>query len=179
MFVLGHLGIGLELSKPFLRRFPKHIPAPGVPYSVKFVFLPIFSGALFPDFLDKTIYYGLSFLTGLYGEGLGILAGTRTFGHTFLFGAFLFFISWKKGSQFLWLLSIGWASHLFLDHVDGLTLKEFKGFLWPFLGFQFPVYPYKGVQDHVSSLVRRPYLWGGELVGGGLMIRFLIQHFRR
>jgi hypothetical protein len=68
MMIFGHLGIGLRLARPF------SVP-PGW----------LLLGTLLPDLLDKTTYYGLSVALGARGADLGLISGTRTFGHTAAF----------------------------------------------------------------------------------------------
>src|SRR4051812_16556438 len=102
MFVFGHLGIGSKLATPWamgLRR--------------RWILL----GTILPDLIDKPVYYGLSYARGLRGAALGLMSGTRTFGHT---GALLLLMatfSILKKSRFLAALSLGMATHLLLDGI--------------------------------------------------------------
>ena len=81
MFLLGHLGIGRELVKPF----SKGLPLAG-----------IFLGTILPDLIDKPLYYSLAVITHKWGSELGLISGTRTFGHTAAFLLLLTFISFIK-----------------------------------------------------------------------------------
>jgi hypothetical protein len=73
MLFLAHAGIGEKLVSPWSRRLPATM--------VAWVVL----GTLLPDFVDKPHYYALSWATGMRGEALGLICGTRTIGHTALF----------------------------------------------------------------------------------------------
>ena len=156
MFIFGHLGIGNKLVSPWSEDLPKAW---------------IFVGALLPDLIDKPLYYGLSFLSGRSGAELGLISGTRTFGHTAIFLLVLTGIGIFRRSRLLAALCLGVASHLLLDnlgdHFMGLVDTEAStvvALLFPFLGYRFPVYPFTGTGDHLASVLH-PYVLIGEIVG--------------
>src|SRR6185312_7307809 len=102
MFVLAHLGIGLELARPWRRRLP-----------VK----PLLLGTLLPDLIDKPLYYGLAWATGRRGYAIGLISGTRTFGHTVLFAAAIAAYAAARRSKAAAAVALGCATHLILDAV--------------------------------------------------------------
>ena len=168
MFVLGHLGVGSALARPCSRGLKK-----------RFMFL----GTLLPDLIDKPLYYGLSLITGLKGADLGIISGTRTFGHTALFLLTLCVIAFARRSRVLVALALGIATHLVLDGLwDRLgpttlplgDISPLAGIFWPALGTQFPIYPFNDVQDHLSKFLQ-PAFWGGELLGLALLSLELLR----
>lgn len=136
MFLFGHLGIGSRLVD-FRRR--------------KFAWIPLFLGALFPDLVDKVLYYGLVAVTGKRGRELGLISGTRTFGHSLIFlllvtGALVGATRRSRGrpsqsaDQDLLRLgegqrlksvtrafALGWASHLILDFAGDVFMTAQKG----------------------------------------------------
>lgn len=152
MFVLGHLGIGSKLVSPWSKGLPK-----------KYVLL----GTLFPDFIDKPLYYGLSFITGEHGVELGLISGTQTIAHT---GLFLLCVAtaaffWK--SRALAALALGISTHLVLDNLGDHPIGE--SLLWPFMTLQFPVIPFPSLGDHLVSFIR-PYIFWTELAGASLLL---------
>ncbi len=160
MFVLGHLGIGSKLVRPW-----------SVGLRKRWVFL----GALLPDLIDKPIYYGLSLAKGLQGAELGLISGTRTFGHTALFLVLLTLIGAMRKSKLLAAVSLGVASHLLLDNLgdhfavmpdpDQSTLVAL---LFPFFGARFPVKPLMAEGEILSRLMN-PYVLVGEILGGAIL----------
>ncbi len=161
MFPLGHLGFGLQVSKPFDRGRPR------LPLA------PLLLGTVLPDLIDKPLYYGLSALTGRRGAALGMIAGTRTFGHTLLFAGALAALGRARRSRALTALSLGCLTHIFLDIVTDSVIRgpgfSLKAFLWPLLGLQFPVYTYRGWHDHLLH-IREPFLLVSEALGAALLI---------
>ncbi len=159
MFVLGHLGIGERLCRPWIR-----------PYSLKAFWL----GALLPDLLDKTTYYSLCWTTGLSRAALPVIHGTRSFGHTAIFLACCAGLELRKKSPFTQALTWGVISHLILDalsdqliHFPQLPLLTYLPLLWPLSG-DFPVSPHSDLAHHLLS-ANRPFFLVTELIGGILL----------
>ncbi len=69
MFVLGHLGIGSWVAA-------RRVRAEQLAW--------LLFGTLLADLVDKPLYYALVLATGRRGAELGLVTGTRTFGHTLL-----------------------------------------------------------------------------------------------
>jgi membrane-bound metal-dependent hydrolase YbcI (DUF457 family) len=159
MFILGHLGIGSRLVKPWTRGL-----------RLRWVFL----GTLLPDLIDKPLYYGGVWLTGRRGADLGLISGTRTFGHTALFLLGLTGVAVWKRSRFLAAVCFGVASHLFLDNLGdyfgarGHGIGTEYALLFPLLGAKFPVMPYDNLKQQLSSVIH-PYILIGEVLGGLLL----------
>lgn len=158
MFVLGHLGIGLQVARPFRKNLP-----------VK----PLLLGTLLPDLIDKPLYYGLSLATGHHGYELGLISGTRTFGHTVLFTASLAAVAAARRSKVLAALALGCATHLFLDFVSDVFTRttdySLNVLAWPLLGWKFPGYMYAGLGEHLSRF-HQPFFLYAEIVGGLLLV---------
>ncbi|MBI3563564.1 MAG: metal-dependent hydrolase [Elusimicrobia bacterium] len=158
MFWLGHTGIGAQAARLVDREPP---------------LAPLLAGTLLPDFLDKPLYYGLSWATGKRGADLGIIAGTRSFGHTVLLTAALFALGAARRSRALTALALGMATHLVMDVFTDACVRgpgfSAKAFAWPLLGWQFPVYPFYGWRDHVVS-GRNPFILITESVGAALLV---------
>jgi hypothetical protein len=164
MFPLGHLGIGLELASPFDKGLPRKI---------------ILLGTLLPDLLDKSLYYSLSLATGLRGDKLWIIGGTRSFGHTFLFTATLALLARTRRSRFLAALALGTATHLLLDLVTDVCemgvgsprIKSIslKALIWPLLGWRFPFAFGAGMHDHLGR-IHEPFILYAEILGILLLI---------
>ncbi|MGZ3687595.1 MAG: metal-dependent hydrolase [Bdellovibrionota bacterium] len=161
MWPLGHLGIGSKLVSPMSKGLPK---------------LPLFLGCMLPDLIDKPLYYGLSLVTGRQGLDIGLISGTRTFGHTAVFLVALSIWTNFRRSPWLAALTLGVASHLLIDNVmtqflDADSIRRYSGtvgLLWPFLGNRFPDYPFNGIVDHLS-MIRMKYIALGEIVGAGIL----------
>jgi hypothetical protein len=136
------------------------------------------AGGLLPDLVDKPLYYGLVLATGRRGAELGLVSGTRTFGHTGLF--LLVFVAlalWRRSAV---LAAIAWgiASHLFLDNVGDLLgwittppegTTTLHALVFPLLGWRFPVSPFLDVKQHLLS-VTRVWVILGELAGALLLV---------
>ena len=176
MFVLGHLGIGSRLA----RLIPGAAQAPG------FIAL----GTLLPDLIDKPLYYGLVLTTGKVAGDLGLISGTRTFGHTALLGLALFalFSLWGKrlaGRALLAGLATHWLLDLGGEPAGALLLRlglvtpgrpsvgpgTLAAILFPLLGPHFPVSPFQGAAEHFGSL-RNVYTLSGEVLGGWLLWKY-------
>ncbi len=169
MFVFGHLGIGQEIvdrSRPGL--------------AARWVLL----GTVLPDLIDKPLYYGLSTLYGKSGADLGLICGTRTFGHCGIFFALLLLsavaCSMRSGSSrvalALWAVVLGVSTHLGLDLLgDVIAYKSERSFA-TMDAFLFPLrdfYPLEtvGMRDHLARLFSSAYVIGGEILGICLLRR--------
>jgi hypothetical protein len=158
MFILGHLGIGSKIVSPWTKGLPK---------------APVFIGCLLPDLIDKPLYYGLAAITGLGGADLGIIDGTRTFGHTAIFLIVVAVFAWYRRSLWLSALALGIASHLMLDNLsDALRQDELRSAMvalaWPLAGVKFVAIPYKGLGEHLSNVWNRVTI-GAEIIGFGIL----------
>jgi len=168
MFLLGHLGIGSRLGRPFTRESSR-----------AFLYL----GCALPDLVDKPLYYALSFATGKHAEELGLISSTRTIGHTLLFALLCFaLVRGPRG----WALFVGMLTHALLDlgaDVFGLGLEAFHlaqaaprtgpstlaAVLFPLLGLHFPIMPYRSLIEHAESL-KSAYVILGEVLGSALLL---------
>ena len=176
MFVLGHLGIGSAIGRPLVR-----------PAELRWLCF----GALLPDLIDKPLYYALAFATGRRAAELGLISGSRTFGHTALFALLvLLLVRGRRGAA----LAVGMATHLLVDlagdvyawlssdvlHLIASRAPAHPGpgtigaVLFPLLGPHFPISPFQTVGEHVLS-VASAWLVFGELAGAAL----LFWQFRR
>jgi hypothetical protein len=155
MFILGHLGLGSKLVSPWAARLPRR---------------ELLLGTLLPDLIDKPLYYGLSWLERARGAELGLISGTRTFGHTAVLLLAIAISAYFRRSPATGAIALGMATHLALDGVfDSLrgievAMSLLPAMLWPFLGRGFPVAQAEGLGEHLSAL-REPVLLGGEAVG--------------
>jgi hypothetical protein len=162
MFLLGHLGIGSWLAARRVR-------------AEQLAWLLL--GTLLPDLIDKPLYYALVFATGRRGAELGLISGTRTFGHTLLLVAVLWLLLPRRVGR---PLAIGMATHLALDELGdvlGLFLPALgthphpgtiTAVLFPFLGLRFPVSPFQSALEHAASL-ENAYVLAGEIAGAALL----------
>lgn len=159
MFVFGHLGIGHKLASPWVGKSRR------AALSHRWVLF----GTLFPDLLDKAIYYIYSWSTHRRGAELGLISGTRTFGHTAVFLLGLSIIAFLKRSKLLVALSVGIATHLVLDNwADYIhNYSTIEALLFPFLGFRFPIIPFENVGDHLHSFLS-PFFFATE--GAGIFL---------
>jgi LexA-binding, inner membrane-associated putative hydrolase len=130
-------------------------------------------GGLLPDLVDKPLYYALVFATGRRAAELGLVSGTRTFGHTGLFLLGFVALAAVRKTPATRALAWGVASHLVLDLAGdayGLLFSKPDGptilnaILFPLLGARFPISPFKSVREHLLS-VKNLYVLGGELLG--------------
>jgi membrane-bound metal-dependent hydrolase YbcI (DUF457 family) len=144
MYLLGHLGLGYGMVKacPPLQK-------------IKLPLAYLFIGTLLPDLIDKPIYYGLSFFTGEKGKMLGLIAGTRTFGHTLLFFILLLSLAYLLRSKKWLAMALGVLTHLILDQISDLAISggstlDGINLFWPFMGWQFPEIPYHSLSEQLS-----------------------------
>jgi hypothetical protein len=158
VYPLGHLGIGLQIAKPFRRDRPLK---------------PLLLGTLLPDLIDKPLYYGLSWATGREGRALGLISGTRTFGHTGLLTVSVAALAAARRSKALAALALGMATHLLLDAASDLITGpadfSLRVVLWPFMGRRFPVYAYSGLSEHLGRGFE-PFFLFAEIVGALILI---------
>ena len=164
MFLFAHLGIGNQLVRPWTKNL-----------TGKYFRRAVLVGTLLPDLIDKPIYYSVYYLSSLnipIGP-FGFITQTRTFGHTAIFLFALALLAFYRQSKLLAALALGTATHLVLDSwSDSFLHHHWMGgqtvLLWPFLGWQFPPDPYGGLTAHLS-LVKRPVILYGEIIGIGLL----------
>jgi hypothetical protein len=153
MYLFGHLGIGLKLASPWRKGLSRRL---------------ILLGTILPDLIDKPLYYGLSWYTGKSGADLGIIAGTRSFGHTAVVLLAMTFTSFVFRIRSLAAVSIGVATHLLLDNLGDRFVSghdfTLRALLWPCLGWQFPAYPFSGMHQHVGR-ISEPYFLMTEIAG--------------
>ena len=162
MFLLGHLGIGSWIAA-------RRVRAEQLGW--------LLLGTLLPDLVDKPLYYALVFATGRRGAELGLVTGTRTFGHTLLLVVALWLVLPRRSGA---PLALGMLTHLALDELGdvlGLLLPALgtrphpgtiSAILFPFLGPRFPVSPFQSALEHLASL-ENAYVLAGELVGVALL----------
>ena len=176
MFVLGHSGIGSALA----RRLTE--PA---------AWRWLVAGTLLPDLVDKPLYYGLVLVTGRRGAELGLVSGTRTFGHTALaiLAVLAIGLAARRRPAAV-ALALGMATHLLLDElgdfVGGVRLPAgarpgpptIAAILFPLLGARFPVMPFRDAAEHAGSIAS-PWVLGGEVVGGAIWLGRLVRRRRR
>jgi hypothetical protein len=154
VFALGHLGLG----KTLVRRLYGHFS--GVERRAFFL------GTLLPDLVDKPLFYIPFWLTGRRGADAGILSGTHLFAHTGLFLLALIVAALLARSMTVGTIAIGVATHLALDCV-GLSMG-LGTLLWPLCGWHFPVYPFRSLGQHLSTILN-PITLGGEVLGGAIL----------
>jgi hypothetical protein len=155
VFALGHLGIGKKIAARPYRRFSA---------VEKRAF---FLGALLPDLIDKPLFYIPFWLTGRRGADAGILSGTHLFAHTALFLLVLAAAARLARSLALRAVAIGVATHFVLDCV-GLSMG-FGTLLWPLFGWHFPIYPFRNLSQHLSTILN-PVTLAGEIVGAAILL---------
>jgi hypothetical protein len=165
MLLLGHLGIGPRIVRPFTRGLPRW---------------PVYLGAITPDLIDKPAYFLASWATGRHGADVGVLSGTRTFGHTLLLTGLVAIVGRWRGSGVVIALALGMLSHLALDSLaDALgalqgppapgTIPGVVAILWPVLGWQFP---FATAPNATSYFALTMTLWNlaGEILGALFLI---------
>jgi hypothetical protein len=151
VFALGHLGLGKKLAtRPYRRFSPVEKRA-------------FFAGTLLPDLIDKPLFYVPFWITG---RRAGMLSGTHLFAHTGLFLLVLAATAAITRSLAVRALAIGVTTHFILDFV-GLSM-DVPTLLWPLFGWQFPIYPFRNVGQHLSTVLN-PITLTGELLGGAIL----------
>jgi hypothetical protein len=163
LFVLGHLGIGSFLAA-------RRIRAEQIAW--------LLFGAVLSDLIDKPLYYALVVATGRRGAQLGLVSGTRTFGHTLLFAILVWLVVPRRIGRPLFL---GISTHLFLDELGDIARSiapvlgtygrpgTISAILFPILGPHFPVSPYQSAFEHVASL-QSAWVIAGEVIGATLLV---------
>jgi hypothetical protein len=131
-------------------------------------------GGLLPDLIDKPLYYGLVLATGKRGAELGLISGTRTFGHTGLHLLFWIGLWAIRRTPALAAMAWGVASHLLLDNIGDLFGEHvgptaFDALMFPLYGAHFPIAFFKSIKEHLLS-IKNVYIAGGELGGAALLI---------
>jgi hypothetical protein len=168
MFVLGHLGIGGRLCRRVTERGGRAW---------------LLAGTVLPDLVDKPLYYGLVLATGRRAAELGLVSGTRTFGHTLAATLAVLAVALVARRRAALMLALGMLTHLGLDELGdvinlGLPAASHGGtsgpptlaaILFPLLGWHFPVMPFHDAREHLGS-IRNYYVLGGELIGGLLLV---------
>jgi hypothetical protein len=137
MLIFAHAGIGRWLASPWKARLPGGA---------------LLLGTLLPDLIDKSLYYGLVIATGKHGVDLGLITGTRTFGHSLLFLALVLLGALR--SRFLLALAAGVITHLLLDNflepAASFTAHSSRiALLFPYYGVRFPVAPHDTLRQHL------------------------------
>lgn len=141
MYVFAHLGLGYALVKPWWRSVPLRA---------------LLLGSILPDLIDKPLYYGCVLWTGKRGADIGLISGTRTFGHTLIFLLLCCAISIGRKSKVGLALSAGVATHLFLDCVSVMVSSHGESYqeealLFPLHGWSFPVMVYPGLGAQIGQ----------------------------
>jgi hypothetical protein len=152
LFALGHLGLGKKIAAWPYRDFSS---------AARRAF---FLGALLPDLIDKPLFYIPFWLAGQRGA---VLSGTHLFTHTVLFLLVLMVAALITRSGPARALAIGVATHFILDCV-GLSMG-LGTLLWPLFGWHFPAYPFKGLGQHLGTILN-PVTLAGELIGGTILL---------
>jgi hypothetical protein len=153
VFALGHLGLGKKIAARPFRRFSR---------AEKRAF---FLGALLPDLVDKPLFYIPFWLTG-GRSAAGIVSGTHLWTHTGLFLAALTGAALITRSRRLRALAVGVATHFALDCV-GLSMG-LGTLLWPLLGWHFPAFPFRGLGQHLATILS-PITLAGEVIGAAIL----------
>jgi hypothetical protein len=161
VFALGHLGLGKRIAARPFRGFSR---------AERRAF---FLGALLPDLIDKPLFYIPFWLTGQRGT---FLSGTHLFAHTGLFLLALVAAASLTRAPFPRAVAIGVATHFVLD-VVGLSMG-LGTLLWPLLGWQFPVFPFRNLGQHLSTVLS-PITLAGEILGGAILWWDWRRHRRR
>jgi hypothetical protein len=160
MIFFGHLGIGDAMTAPVRRGLPRGW---------------VLAGTVLPDLIDKPLYYAVAAATGRHGAELGILRGTRGFGHTWALAALVWVVGHARGSDKLRALALGMATHSPLDFVADWAMWGWSGAFhgcvafWPLTGWRFPLADL-GLVAHLGAEFR-PFLLGAEAVGILLLLR--------
>jgi hypothetical protein len=149
MFLLGHVGIGRQLTSRWMD------------------VLPAFSlavGTLLPDLIDKPLYYARLW---------PFVSCTRTFGHTGILMLLVAGVAYAFRSRVLAALAAGVATHLLLDCLIDFAAAGHAGsawvaLTWPLTSREFTS-NYHEIRTHLQGLLRSPVLFG-EAVGLALLV---------
>ena len=160
MIFFGHLGIGDAMAAPVRRGLPRGW---------------VLFGTVLPDLIDKPLYYGLAAATGRRGAELGLIRGTRGFGHTWALAALVWAVGAARGSDKARALALGMATHPILDFVSDYGIGGWSDAvhgsvaLWPLTGWRFPIADLDMAAHFGAEL--KPFLIGAEAVGILLLLR--------
>jgi hypothetical protein len=185
MWILGHAGLGYQISKWMGQDKP-----------LKFLIL----GTQLPDLIDKPLYYFARKLTGREGSDIGLISGTRTFGHTLIFFGILvccyvFMLSRDRGKSTrvpkMKAIIVGVATHLLLDFFSKMevfigswgprsnskTLEFVTHVLcWPAFGLNFPGQDLKQVMTF-TDILPPPIVFLSDIVGAIILWRLWRSRF--
>lgn len=153
MFIFAHIGIGRRLVKPWWGT-----------ENLTWVTL----GTILPDLIDKPVFHLLSLFYGYGGAPLGMMQGTRTFGHSGIFFLLLLlcgFLGCRKATA----VAVGIGTHLGLDLIMDLLEKGdpiplLQTVFFPFMGTRFPLSPIHTLEEHFLLKINF-YILAAELVG--------------
>jgi len=154
MFPLGHLGITLGISLALIKVRP--VLASRV--DIRFVLI----GAVLPDIVDK--FLGHVVLAGTLDNG-------RLVGHTAAFSLAFIAVGMVLASDRLAVIGSAGGVHLGLDLMWYLPSTLF----WPAYGVTFPAEGFE-VYDWLATLVSDPFVQMGEIVGGAILLWFVLWH---
>ncbi len=166
MFAFGHIGIGLRLARPWTQA-----------QTTRFVVL----GTLLPDLIDKPMYYLPHLLTGKSGVELGVICGTRTFGHTMILLSIIAMVGVWRRSPAVLAVALGMATHLAIDPASDIlghlgdppspdTIPGYAAIVWPAMGWQFPPAGFATAQEHMQKS-GTPSVVIGEILGLALILQ--------
>jgi membrane-bound metal-dependent hydrolase YbcI (DUF457 family) len=158
MFILGHIGFGRTLARPWLRRLPTW---------------PLVIGTLLPDLIDKPLYYAHVWT---------FISCTRTFGHTGLLMLAVATVAYLRHSRVLAALALGMATHVVLDcALDWMTSNgpstAFVALTWPILSRTFAVYDFASMRAHLQALIS-PAILATEVIGLVLIVGDYVRRKR-
>jgi hypothetical protein len=156
MFVLGHVGLGRAVARPWIRALP----------------IVVFAiGTLLPDIVDKSLYYS---------HLLGQMPATRMYGHTGVLLLALAGAAALARSRVLAALAAGMATHLAFDCLLDFTATGPKGAwiaaVWPLAG-PFPAVSIPSIAAHLKRITVGPVIICEIL--GGLFIAWELWNARR
>jgi len=168
VFVLGHVGIGYAVTRKWMAGKP---------------FVPFALGAVFPDLIDKTLFYGNRFLRG----GIdGFPPGTRSIAHTLLLTGLLFLIARNRRSAALMAFALGVLTHVVLDPPHDLVsllvlpprkldlVPGWSATVWPLNQGLWPEVVFRTARDHIALSLHLVMLLE-ELVGCLILLRLWRQ----
>ena len=164
MWAFGHLGIGATLAKPMGKKLP---------YSA------LLLGCVIPDVIDKPLYYGMDFFTHHHARET-LISCTRTFGHMGLWVLAVSVLALFRKNRFLAGLSLGLATHIFLDGLTDLYFMKtgtqaeessaLLAALFPFYKTYFGQMPFHSVKAHLHAFFE-PFIFYSEIIGFFLLYR--------
>jgi hypothetical protein len=167
VFPIGHTVLGKNLARALRPRL---------------ALAPLLVGTLLPDLIDKPLYYGLVAATGRRGAELGLVSGTRTFGHTGILLLLLVALAVVRRSRTWEALAWGVATHDLFDLGDllnpGPGPSGLSALLFPLLGLHFPVARSHSFGEHLLR-IRELWPFVGEAAGLAVLGRELLLWRRR